>query len=227
MNETLRLVRLLQMASPMLPVGAYAYSQGMEWLIDEKMLTDVQQIGQWIHSVMELPLAQYELPVLLRMMRACHAGDADSLADWNGQFVASRDTTEGRAETLQMGYSLLRLAREMPDFGADDLAILAGQTEVAFPCAWAWMTSAWQLDETDSMLGYAWSWLENQVAVVMKTLPLGQVAGQTLLAQCGKSLPEIVRNAMDLPDDMLNSVSPLYSMAGCWHETQYSRLFRS
>lgn len=227
MNESLRLVRLLQLASPMLPVGAYAYSQGMEWLIDEKMLTDVEQVGQWIRSVIELPLAQYELPVLLRMIRACHAGDADGLANWNDQFIASRDTAEGRAETLQMGYSLVRLARALPDFCAADLAVLDGQNEIAFPCAWACMTSAWQVDEADSLLGYVWSWLENQVAVVMKTLPLGQVAGQTLLAQCGQSLPDIVQRAMELPDDMLSSVAPLYSMSGCWHETQYSRLFRS
>ncbi len=75
--------------------------------------------------------------------------------------------------------------------------------------------------------GYAWGWCENQAIAAMKTVPLGQVAGQTILLALGEQLPQVVASAMALPDEEMSNFNPLLSIAGCLHETQYSRLFRS
>jgi urease accessory protein len=77
------------------------------------------------------------------------------------------------------------------------------------------------------MQGYVWGWLENQASAAMKTVPLGQVAGQKIVLKLGATLPAIVTSAMALKDDEISNFNPLLSIAGCLHETQYSRLFRS
>src|SRR5260221_4527157 len=97
------LARLLQLASPTLPVGAYSYSQGLEAAIEAGQVTDEASAQAWIADVLEFTLLRMEAPVLWRMLNG---------EDLNGLFLASRETAELRAETVQMGGSLARLAKE-------------------------------------------------------------------------------------------------------------------
>jgi urease accessory protein len=77
------------------------------------------------------------------------------------------------------------------------------------------------------MVGYVWSWLENQVMAAIKAVPLGQTAGQRILASVGDELPAVAQRAMTLADDELANFAPGLAIASSRHETQYSRLFRS
>ena len=113
-----RLLRLLHLASPGLPVGAYSYSQGLEAAIDAGHVVDEASAGIWIADVLALSVARLEAPVWCRLYRAWDNGDQGSLKHWSDFFMASRDNAEVRAETLQMGYSLARLLRDLfPDDG--------------------------------------------------------------------------------------------------------------
>src|SRR5258708_15528145 len=98
------LVRLLQLASPTLPVGAYSYSQGLESAIEAGIVKDATSAGSWIGDVLEFSVARMEAPVLFKIIK-----NPESLAHWNAIFLASRETAELRAETIQMGYSLTNL----------------------------------------------------------------------------------------------------------------------
>src|SRR4029077_10081999 len=102
-------LRLLQLASPSLPVGAYSYSQGLESAVETGIVTDAASAEAWIGDVLELSMASMEARVLLRLIAAGKAGDLEAVARGNAEFVASRETAELRAETLQMGYSLRNL----------------------------------------------------------------------------------------------------------------------
>lgn len=224
--EALQLTRLLQLASPLLPVGAYSYSQGLEWAIDSGAVHDAATAGQWIGDALELNLARFELPVVTRLHAAWESRDTAALAHWNDVFCNGRDCAEARAETLQMGYSLVRLLEAL-DVDAESTAALARFAPVGFPLAYACAAAMWKIPRADSLLAYAWSWAENQVSAALKTVPLGQVAGQRLLVALGERIPAAVAAAMERDDVGLCNFAPGLAIAGARHETQYSRLFRS
>jgi urease accessory protein len=225
MIDALPLARLLQLASPMLPVGAYSYSQGLEAAIEAGTVNDPASAQDWIADVLELYLARFELPLLWRMHCAWVSGDDPG--PWNSLFAAGRDTAEARAETLQMGGSLLKLIADLDDFDAAAVARLRAMEPLTFPLAYAFAAAWWRIPAWAAVQAYAWGWLENQVAVAMKTIPIGQVAGQRILTALGGKLPAIVDVVAEMDDDDISNYAPGLSLAGCRHETQYSRLFRS
>ncbi len=227
MLENIALSRLLQLASPLLPVGAYSYSQGLEWAIESGVVHDADSAQRWISDALELYLCRFELPLLWRLQQAWEAGDEAALEHWNNYFCAGRETAEARAETLQMGYSLVRLLKELDGFDADIIGQLTHLAPTSFPLAYACAATVWHIPAIAGMQAYAWSWAENQVSAAMKTIPLGQVAGQRILLALGTHIPASAQAACELKDDELSNFAPALTLAGCRHETQYSRLFRS
>jgi urease accessory protein len=204
MNE---LARLLQLASPALPVGAYSYSQGLEAAVEAGIVTDAASAERWIADVLELSVARMELAVLREQL--AHPSQAT-----NDLFLASRETAELRAETLQMGHSLQRLLRE--------LGVEVPFEQPAFPTAYACAARAWGVGERDAAVAYLWSWLENQVMAALKAVPLGQTAGQKILLALGGELERLAAGEMQW-----SNLAPGLALLSARHETQYSRLFRS
>jgi urease accessory protein len=223
----LALSRLLQLTSPMLPVGAYSYSQGLEWAIECGDVKDLESAKTWIGDALHTYQANFELPVLHCLYQAWQANDMAAVYEWDAFYQAGRDTAEALAETKQMGYSLVRLLNDLKDLPEDLLTNINNLQDPAFPTIYAAVAQYWQIPVSDTLQGYAWGWLENQASAAMKTVPLGQVAGQKILLALGQTLPNIVAHAMALQDDEISNFNPLLSIAGCLHETQYSRLFRS
>ena len=223
----LSLVRLLQLASPMLPVGAYSYSQGLEWAVDQRIVHDRDSARTWIGDVLQFNVARFEAPLLLRLYRAWASEDVARVAYWNEMFCVSREAAELRAETEQMGYSMRRLMREMGGFDDDRLARLDTLEPLGFPTAFSCAAVCWDISPEATVAAYLWSWVENQVAASMKTIPVGQVAGQQILADIAARLPELTAAVMQLADDEISNYGPMFAIACSRHETQYSRLFRS
>jgi urease accessory protein len=225
--DTTSLSRLLQLASPALPVGAYSYSQGLEWAVHAGTVRDEAGAARWIGDALHFVVGSFEAPLLARMLDAWRAADAAELAELNILFVASRETAELRAETLQMGYSLARLLDELDGFPTAPLALLAEIDEPAFPTVWSCVAAIWDIDTEHAVTAYLWSWCENQVMAALKAVPLGQAAGQRLLLRLGSALPAIVVRALAGGEDQLSNIAPGLTLASSCHETQYSRLFRS
>ena len=223
----LHLARLLQLASPALPVGAYSYSQGLEAAIEAGLVHDAAGAQAWIGDVLDLSVARMEGPVLLRLMRAWSHADAAAVEHWNAWFLASRESAELRAETVQMGYSLTRLLNEIDEADAPSFAQLKGICEPAFPTAYACAAVHWRIEPSPALVAYLWSWTENQVMAAIKTVPLGQTAGQKILLALGARLAEVAQAAAARADNELNNFTPGLALLSSRHETQYSRLFRS
>ncbi|MBK7658216.1 MAG: urease accessory protein UreF [Betaproteobacteria bacterium] len=218
------LVRLLQLASPALPVGAYSYSQGLEAAVEAGLVKDAAGAERWIGEVLSLSVASLEAPLLARLMAAFAADDPAAASRWNDEFLASRESAELRAETVQMGYSLRRLAKELDFGGAGALEPL---DEVSFPAAFAAVANAWAIAPEDAVTAYLWAWIENQVMAALKAVPLGQTDGQRVLLALGDRLPAAVQAALALHDEDLANFAPGLALLSSRHETQYSRLFRS
>lgn len=225
--DALGLVRLLQLASPALPVGAYSYSGGLESAIDDGLVTDPAAAEKWISDLLEYSLACFETPILWRMICALENGDLESFLHWNTVFRAGRETFELRTETLQMGNALKKLLKEMAFCDATALSELERAGSLTFPAAFGFAAHHMKIDGEAALIAYLWSWLENQVMATLKSLPAGQTAGQQILAAIGARLPQIVQRAMALADDDLSNFTPGLAIVSSRHEIQYSRLFRS
>jgi urease accessory protein len=202
------LARLLQLVSPALPVGAYSYSQGLEAAIEAKVVFDSKTAETWIGDVLELSVGAMDAPLLWRML---HGEDLDGL------LLAGRETAELRAETVQMGGSLLKLLR--------DVGLSTGdREEISFPAAYALAARHWGIEPRAALVGYLWSWLENQVMAAVKAVPLGQTAGQKMLLALGGRLEAIADRAATAEP---SNFAPALAILSSRHEKQYSRLFRS
>lgn len=216
-------LRLLQLASPALPVGAYSYSGGLETAIDAGIVTDAAGAAAWIGDVLELSLARLEAPVLLRLMDAWRDGDRAAVVRWNAELVASREAAELRAETLQMGHSLRVLLRDLGTPGIEALDI----EELAWPAAYAFAATQWRIEPDEALAAYLFAWVENQVLAAVKCIPLGQTAGQRMLMGLADRIPRAAEAARALGDEDLGGFAPGLALAAARHETQYTRLFRS
>jgi urease accessory protein len=214
-TSTERLAKLLQLASPALPVGAYSYSGGLEAAAEAGIVKDAPSAERWIGDVLAYSVAHMEAPVFLRL-----CAPAADTARWNELFLASREAAELRAESVQMGYSLNRL---LPELGIEALAL----DEPAFPAVFAHAARAWGIAPQTALIAYLWAWLENQVMAALKAVPLGQTEGQKILLALGARLEGIAAEAAALEDDALGNFAPGLALLSAKHETQYSRLFRS
>jgi urease accessory protein len=206
----MNLARLLQLASPTLPVGAYSYSQGLEAAIEAGYVKDAVSAQGWIGDVLELSMARMEAQVL----RAQIAAPSQALNDF---FVATRETAELRAETLQMGQALAKLLH--------DMNVPVSVEGPAYPSAFALAVRHWKIEPHDAVVAYLWSWLENQVMAAVKAVPLGQTAGQKMLLSLGDRLGALADLSLD--ESAWTNFTPGLAYLSSRHETQYSRLFRS
>jgi urease accessory protein len=219
--------RLLQLVSPMLPVGAYSYSQGLESAVEARVVGDTASARDWISDLLEFSIARTDAPLLARLIESWNAGDAASAKRWNALVLATRESAELRAETLQMGYSLKKLLIELEGANEKARAGLTGLEEMSFPAAFAFAAAQWRIPAQPALVAYLWAWLENQVMAAIKIVPLGQTDGQRMLLAIGERLGVIAERAALLSDDEIGGFAPRMAILSSRHETQYSRLFRS
>jgi urease accessory protein len=226
-DSTLALVRLLQLASPALPIGAYSYSQGLEWVIEQCQVHDAASASIWIGDMLRLVVAPGEAAILWRLLGGAQRGDWPEVMEWNDYFRASRETIELRAETEQMGSSLARLVSDLRLFDGAAREAAGAMAPATLPAAYALAARAFGIDPVDALAAYVWSWLENQVLCAVKIIPLGQLAGQRLLLELGARVPAAAGLACAIADADISTFAPGLALASSRHETQYTRLFRS
>jgi urease accessory protein len=222
-RERLALLRLCHLVSPALPVGAYAYSQGLEYAVHAGWVGDEGSTLEWLQGQSQHALGTLDLPLLLRLHRSWSAADAAGVQCWTAQLLAARETAELRAEDRHLGAALARVLVELNI--EDARSWLTEQS--AFATLFALAAVRWHIGEDDALSGYLWSWTENQVLAALKLVPLGQSAGLRLLHRLTDSMPAIVARARELDDAAIGVgvVAPM--LASALHESQYSRLFRS
>jgi urease accessory protein len=217
-------LRLWQLVSPALPVGAYSYSQGLETAVETGWVRNEQQALAWIGGQLRRMLGALDLPVLLRMHKAWCDDDQAGLVLWNRWLLAARESAELYAEDCQMGGSLRKL---LPELGLARARAWPAEEKCSFALMFALATADWKISAQEAACGYVWAWCENQVAAAVKLIPLGQTAGQRSLLALAEAIPEIVAHAADMEDEDIGQLSPAFAIACALHETQYTRLFRS
>lgn len=226
MKEYRALLALLHLASPSLPIGAYTYSQGLESAIEQGLVRDETSAREWLVEMLGI-FTDFELPILQRLLKAFSERDEAAVSFWTECFVASRETSEFRAETVQMGYSLAKLVIDLK-LGDDSMrAILENQQAIPLSTAFACAAEALGIPHEESLLGMLFSMAENQVLACVKSVPLGQLSGQRLLLSLHPVIEACAIRASQLTDDELSSWAPGLSLLSMQHEVQYSRIYRS
>lgn len=211
---------LLYLASPTLPIGSFAYSQGLEKAIDAELIDDRESLQEWCFDAMRIGLANLDLVFLSKLYHAITNKDAKACAQLNAQVFASRETAELLSEEKNLGQSIRRL------IVTQDLAIQQCELpkHISFLYGFAYTGIALSLSIDELKTAFLWSWLENQTAVACKAVPLGQTDAQKILLASRQLISSIVQTASD---DALFGSLPGQVMLSALHETQYSRLFRS
>jgi urease accessory protein len=220
----LRLLRLMHLVSPSLPVGGFTYSQGIEWAVETGWIRNAEDLEGWMADQIQANLVFLDLPLLMRLQLAAAERDQAATGHWVDWLLAGRETSELRREEADRGRALadLLIAWGLPD-ALDWKPLLARSQTAGFSFA----AAAWQIEPRAAALGYAWSWLENLVLAGIKLVPLGQTRGQQTLARLATLIPSSVETAMAVADDEIGASAPALAIASSAHETQYTRLFRS
>ncbi|MBO9513869.1 MAG: urease accessory protein UreF [Variovorax sp.] len=217
------LLQLIWLASPALPVGGFSYSEGLEAGIEWAGIGTEQAAADWLADQLHLSLARADLAVVAQAVPAWRRGDLQCIEALNDWVFQTRESAEFRLQTEQMGRSFV----EWLKLHHADAAQVFGELPASYPVAFAFAASRTAASAHDACLAFAFGWAENMTAAAVKAVPLGQSAGQRMLARLADEIPTAVRQALTLSDDDRQAFSPMLAVLSSRHETQYSRLFRS
>lgn len=221
------LLLLLQLASPILPLGAYSYSEGLESLVESGAINSQECLETWLERELNGGAIRIESALMLRAYRCVVNGDLQGLGYWNAWLSAARETLELRQQSWQMGGTLIRLLLKLEKSNRiTELAIASG-TSCNYAIAFGITAASWQIEEQNALLGYLHSWATNLINAGVKLIPLGQTQGQQILLQLNLKLVSTAQEILTLEDDDLVGCSWGLAFACMAHETQYTRLFRS
>ncbi|WEK50156.1 MAG: urease accessory protein UreF [Candidatus Kaistia colombiensis] len=216
-------LHLLRLVSPSLPVGAFSYSRGLEFAAEAGWVHDEATAKNWIHGTLENTFAVLDGALFWRMSEALAKGDADAFVQADAWLAAGRESRELQLEDRRMGEALLRL---LADLEVPQAQLYLGQP-LTYPAAFAIAAHHWNVSPAAALKGLMWTIVEGQVAAAMRLVKLGHTAGQRILISAVPVIERSVATACTLEDDEIGNVSVALAMASAWHETQYSRLFRS
>ena len=220
------LLQLIWLASPALPVGGFSYSEVLEAAVDKAGVATENIASDWLADQLHLTLARGDLAVIAQAIAAWREGDLLRIGQLNEWVLRTRETSEMRLQAEQMGRSLLDWLRNHDGANPEHIDACAAMRPT-YPVAFALAASQTAAGVRDCLLAYAFGWAENMAQAALKSIPLGQSAGQRILARLSREIPAAVESAMRLDDNQRQAFSPMLAILSAQHETQYSRLFRS
>ncbi len=224
------LLQLMWLASPALPVGGFSYSEGLEAAIDAVLVHDEASTGRWLQDQLGLGLQRADLPLLASATRAWQRQDGARIEALNAWALQTRETRELRQQAQQMGRSLTDWLRQRRPDEPRVAQLAALPPAPTWPVAYALALAVSAAPLREGLLAYAFGWAENMVQAALKSVPLGQSAGQRVLGQLADALPAAVDAALlasTQGDSQRQNLVPMLAILSARHEAQYSRLFRS
>jgi len=224
MTTDASLLRLIWLASPALPVGGFSYSEGLVAAIDHGLVSDEASARDWIVDQLHTALSRGDLAVVAQSLDAWRSQDAVRTQQLNDWVLHTRETAELRQQTEQMGRSLVEWLKSVrPEAAARAVAL----GHLTYPVAFALAASTSGASLRAIVLAFAFGWAENMMQAAIKSVPLGQSAGQRILARLAQEIPSAVDHTLSLDDASRQAYSPSLAILSSRHEHQYSRLFRS
>lgn len=215
------LLSLLHLSSQGLPIGAFAYSQGLETAVEMEWIKDEESLKAWLSPILSHGQANLDIPVLKRLYLAWQEEDIKQVEYWQQVLLANRETAELVQEELKLGQTFYRLLKNL------DVPMPKQAGEFSYLVLFAKAVQHFEIDLQGASIAWLWSWLENQVTAACKTVPLGQTPAQKILLAMMPEIERTIAHGLALDDSDIGLTLPGFAMVSAWHETQYSRLFRS
>lgn len=222
-NDHAALLHLLRLVSQGLPVGGFSYSRGLEAAVHAGWVCDEKAAREWILGTLEANIAQLDGALFWRMVTALEAGDRERFSTANAWLAAGRESREFQQEDRRQGEALLRL---LVDLGVPSARHYQG-CDLTYPAAFALAAYEWRIAPPLALKGLMWVYAEGQVMAAIRLVPLGHTAGQRILIDAVAAIERASARAQSISDGDIGNLAPALAMASAWHETQYSRLFRS
>lgn len=213
-------LKLFQLVSPALPVGAFSYSEGLEVLVQQGLLAGPQDLEPWLRAELQRGAVAMEAAALGMLFSALGGGDLAAVVELDGWLLAQREAAEVRAQQRQMGQSLLLL---LADLGWP----LPGGAALAWPAAFAWAALCLELGSPDLEEAYLYSWVANQISAAVRLVPLGPTQGQRLQLALAPLIAEQAAELSSSDPRQLWNGGIGAGLAQLQHAELYSRLFRS
>lgn len=220
------------LASPALPVGGFSYSEALEAAVEAGQVTGEAQAGVWLRDQLQLSLARSDLAVVAKAFKAWARDDLAHITELNAWVTTTRETAELRQQTEQMGRSMVEWLKNRAGTEAEPVDARVAQLKAltpapTWPVAFALAAQQTGAPLREALLSFAFGWAENMVQAALKAVPLGQSAGQRILASLVGEIPAAVDRAAALMDSERQAFTPMLAILSAQHEMQYSRLFRS
>ncbi|QJF50368.1 urease accessory protein UreF [Roseobacter ponti] len=205
---------LTQWLSPGFPVGAFAYSHGLERVIDAGGITSVATLEPWLRDIIRHGCGRSDL-VLLRV--AYDAGD-EEVARIDAQAQAFSASSGRLTETCDQGAAFSRTVDAVWDTRLGTLT---------YPVALGRAAKLRGLPQDLTAAMYLHAFTANLISAAVRLVPLGQTEGQDLLARLAPLITSIADATAESTPDDLTSACFAADIASMQHETQYSKVFRT
>ena len=214
-------LQLIWLASPALPVGGFSYSEGLESAVEAHIIHTEPEVAEWLSGQLHLSLSRSDLSIIARAIPAWRRGDVQRISELNEWFLITRESSEFRLQTLQMGSSLMTWRKSL------NLESTDAPQDICYPIAYAKAAAETTAPVRECLLAFAFGWAENMVQAAIKSVPLGHSSGQRILHRLHNEIPPAVDFAAQLSESARQAFTPMLAIFSAQHETQYSRIFRS
>ena len=223
-RTTLNPALLLQIwLSPAFPVGAFAYSHGLERAVEAGFINDRVSLTEWLNELFAHGSIRNDLILAAAAWRAVAAQDAAALRDVAELAAALHPAAERRLESLTQGGSFLLAVNAA--WPTPALAALTGET--AYPIAVATAAAGHSIALLPLLEAYAAAFVSNLTSAAIRLSVIGQTDAQRILAGLLPSLTAAAHAAATSTLDDLGDATWSADLCAMEHETQYTRLFRS
>jgi urease accessory protein len=218
---------LLVWLSPSFPVGAFAYSHGLEWAHEAGDVVDAASLESWLADLLDHGAAHNDAILFVETHRTATAGDGVRLTDLCELALALANSAERRLETGMQGDAFVSaIASTWPCEAVDRLREAAPRS-VAYPVAVAVAAAGHGLPLPASLEAFLLGFVANLVSAALRLGIVGQTDGQRVTAALIPAVEALASSALHGTLDDLGGAAFRSDLATLRHETQYTRLFRS
>jgi len=222
------LYRLMTWLSPAYPVGAFSYSHGLEYAVEERLVCDRESLNRWLTTAVEAGAGHIGGALLAEAWRAATDNDADRLEAVAALAVAWRNTSETALETEAQGAAFLSVTRAAwPHSLLDRLVPERRGGPIALVVAVGATCACHGIALVPALTAYLHGFASNLVSAAVRLIPLGQSDGQLLIAALEPVIERCAHLCAEISLDEVGGAAPMLDWCSMRHELQYTRLFRT